>query len=161
MPALQISFDQGDARWRDVLRENRALFRRALNRTFQALDLPPLKFAVAISLVNDADIRQLNAQYRHKDKPTNVLSFPQLEEFSNLENLPQPVALGDIVLAYETIAREAEDQQKTLSHHVTHLLVHGLLHLCGHDHIDKQEEKEMEALEISILAGLGIADPYN
>jgi probable rRNA maturation factor len=106
---------------------------------------------VSIVLSDDAFIQTLNKQWRGKDKPTNVLSFPQDE----------PGMLGDIIMAYETIAREAREQSKTFNNHAIHLTVHGILHLLGHDHeAGEKEEAEMEALEIRILEGLGIKNPY-
>jgi len=110
---------------------------------------------VAILLTDDDTVRDLNARFRGKDRPTNVLSFPAA---------PMPGAelppLGDIVLAFETCASEAATQGKTLADHLTHLVVHGVLHLLGRDHQDDAEAEAMEAEERSILAGLGIADPY-
>jgi probable rRNA maturation factor len=110
---------------------------------------------VAILLTDDDTVRDLNARFRGKDRPTNVLSFPAA---------PMPGAelppLGDIVLAFETCASEAAAQGKTLVDHLTHLVVHGVLHLLGRDHQDDAEAEAMEAEERSILAGLGIADPY-
>ena len=110
---------------------------------------------VAILLTDDDTVRDLNARFRGKDRPTNVLSFPAA---------PMPGAelppLGDIVLAFETCASEAATQGKTLVDHLTHLVVHGVLHLLGRDHQDDAEAEAMEAEERSILAGLGIADPY-
>jgi len=111
--------------------------------------------SVSLMLGDDAAIRTLNASFRGKDKPTNVLSFPAPVMPGDLEP-----ALGDIALAYETCAREAEEEGKTLSDHLTHLVVHGTLHLLGHDHETEAEAETMETLETRILAGLGIADPY-
>jgi probable rRNA maturation factor len=112
---------------------------------------------------SDAEVHTLNREWRTRDKPTNVLSFPMLER-EELEGLAQdgpPVMLGDIALAYETCAREAAEKGVTLEAHATHLIVHGLLHLAGHDHVESDEQAEaMEALETRILAKLGIADPY-
>jgi probable rRNA maturation factor len=110
-----------------------------------------------------AEVHTLNREWRERDKPTNVLSFPMLER-AELEALAAdgpPVMLGDIALAYETCAREAADKGVSLEHHAAHLIVHGLLHLAGHDHVDSDAQAEaMEALETAILAKLGIADPY-
>ncbi|TWF53106.1 rRNA maturation RNase YbeY [Neorhizobium alkalisoli] len=122
-------------------------------------DQPFPKMAPEVSLVftNDAAIKEINAEWRGKDKPTNVLSFPAFP----LEpgGMPGPM-LGDIVVARETVEREAVDLDKTFDDHLTHLLVHGFLHLFGYDHIETEEAEEMEALETSILAELGLSDPY-
>ena len=109
---------------------------------------------MSVTFCADADIRELNAQWRGKDSATNVLSFPT----------PGPVAnkplLGDIVVAYETVAREAREQNKTLHAHVTHMIMHGFLHLIGYDHESPHEAEEMESLERRIALRLGIGDPY-
>lgn len=111
---------------------------------------------IAVMLTGDAAVRELNRTYRHKDKPTNVLSFP-----GDATGVPgQPRMLGDIVLAYGTVAAEAAEQGKPLADHVTHLVVHGVLHLLGFDHEDDGDAEEMEGLEVRILARLGIPDPY-
>ena len=121
------------------------------------------RLETSILFTADAEVHQLNREWRERDKPTNVLSFPMLDRESLLALEPQgpPEMLGDIALAYETCAREAEDKGITLEAHVTHLIIHGLLHLAGHDHVDSDAQaEEMEALEIAALAKLGIADPY-
>ncbi len=110
----------------------------------------------AVALADDAKVRDLNRAYRGKDKPTNVLSFPAAAAVTGGEAL----FLGDIILAVETVAREAAEQGVPARHHLQHLVVHGLLHLSGFDHETRGEAEEMEALETAILAGLGIADPY-
>lgn len=114
---------------------------------------------VELSLVftDDAAIRSLNAEWRDKDKPTNVLSFPA---FPVEPGDPLPPMLGDIVLAYETVAREAAEEDKPFENHLTHLIIHGLLHLLGYDHETDEEAEEMEALERQALARLAIPDPY-
>ncbi|WP_333825170.1 rRNA maturation RNase YbeY [Pinisolibacter sp.] len=111
---------------------------------------------LSLVLTDDARIRVLNRDWRDKDEPTNVLSFPAADAD---DEDPGPL-LGDVVVAHETTAREAEEEGKTFEDHFTHLLVHGLLHLFGFDHESDEEAEEMEALETEILAGLGIADPY-
>jgi probable rRNA maturation factor len=110
----------------------------------------PKKFEISVVLADDAFVKELNKQYRGKDKPTNVLSFP-----SDLAG-----ELGDIVFAFETIEKEAKEQQKTFRNHTAHLLVHGFLHLLGHDHMDEKEARIMENKEIKILKKLGINNPY-
>ena len=110
---------------------------------------------VSLLFTDDDQVRQLNAQWRQIDKPTNVLSFAAREAGGP----PTPV-LGDVVLARETIAREAQEQCKSFDDHLTHLIIHGFLHLLGFDHISDGEAEEMEQLERQVLAGLGIADPY-
>lgn len=114
-------------------------------------------WTTAILLADDALVRDLNHRFRGQDKPTNVLSFPAGEEGAPPE---RPRQRGDVVLAFETVAREAEAQGKTLADHLSHLVVHGLLHLLGHDHEEPEEAEDMEALERRLLAGIGIADPY-
>lgn len=116
---------------------------------------------VNIKLTNDAEVQILNRQYRGKDRPTNVLSFPAMmdEELQHLPDDFSPI-LGDIALAYETIQREASEQEKTFQNHVSHLIVHGLLHLMGYDHETDSEAEEMEALEIDILKKQSIPNPY-
>ena len=112
---------------------------------------------VALLFTDDSAIAEINAEWRGKDKPTNVLSFPAPDM-----PLPEGEArhLGDIVLAHGVIAREAAEQGKTLHDHTAHLIVHGVLHLLGYDHETDAEAEEMERLEAAILNGLGIADPY-
>ena len=117
---------------------------------------------VFIQCTNDAYIHQLNKEHRNKDKPTNVLSFPGEElEAGNYGHLEQPlIALGDIVIAYETVEREAAEANISLTHHFHHMVIHGLLHLLGHDHIDDSEAEAMEALEVEILSLYEIKNPY-
>lgn len=111
---------------------------------------------LSIVLMDDAEQQVLNKQWRNIDKPTNVLSFPQIEPFAPVLGI-----LGDITLARETLEREAVEQGVSFTDHFTHLVVHGFLHILGYDHIDEQDALVMEGLETQILATLGIADPYN
>ena len=108
---------------------------------------------LAILLADDARLAALNAAFRGKETPTNVLSFPAVGETTG-------GALGDIALAFGVCAREAAEQGKTLAHHLQHLTAHGVLHLLGYDHESDAEAETMEAAERDILAGLGVADPY-
>jgi probable rRNA maturation factor len=125
-------------------------------------DAAPL-VEVAVRLTDDAEVHALNRDFRGKDKPTNVLSFPQVQD-DLLEGLANSddgeILLGDIVLARETCAREADEKRITLTDHATHLIVHGTLHLVGYDHMDDASAAAMEALEVKALASLGIGNPY-
>ncbi len=111
---------------------------------------------VSVVLADDVSIRMLNRDWRSIDKPTNVLSFPAAAPKGGA---PQPL-LGDIVIAYETVARESAEERKPFLHHLAHLAVHGFLHLLGYDHQTDSQADAMEGLERDILAGLAIADPY-
>ena len=114
---------------------------------------------ITLRLVDSDESQTLNREYRDKDKPTNVLSFP----FDMPEGLPadaMPALLGDIVVCTAVVEREAVEQHKQAEAHWAHMVVHGVLHLLGHDHIDDQDAMQMEALEIDILQGLGFANPY-
>jgi probable rRNA maturation factor len=111
---------------------------------------------VSLLLCDDARIREINREWRGLDKPTNVLSFPAAPRAM----LAKSAAVGDIAIAYETVAREAQEEGKTFRDHYMHMVAHGFLHLLGYDHETDSEAEEMEALEISVLHGLGVADPY-
>lgn len=119
---------------------------------------------VSVRLTDDDEVQALNRDYRQKDKPTNVLSFPMVQP-DLLDTIGQnsddgEVLLGDIVLAFETCAREAAEKGITLHDHATHLIVHGTLHLVGYDHLDEGEAEAMEQIERDVLLSLGLADPY-
>ena len=115
---------------------------------------------LSVVLADDELVHRLNREYRGKDKPTNVLSFALTEAEEPEAQEGVPVMLGDVILAYETVAREASEQGKSFKDHMTHLVMHGVLHLLGYDHETDDEAEEMEALETRLLATLGIADPY-
>ena len=144
---LQITIK--DKKWKDVLPKYRSICRKAISTV---LDLGACE--VSIVLAEDSFVHQLNLEYRHIDKPTNVLSFPV--PFIDVPMHP----MGDIVLALETIEREAAEQKKTFEEHFVHLLIHGALHLSGYDHILDEEAKIMEALETKKIMSLGFNDPY-
>ena len=137
----------------------------ALTRTPHAeLATGPATVEISIRLTDDAEVQTLNAQYRQKDKPTNVLSFPMVQA-DLIATVSQnsddgELLLGDIVMAYGVCAREAEEKGVTPQEHATHLLVHGTLHLLGYDHMEDEEAEGMEEIERQALASLGIADPY-
>jgi probable rRNA maturation factor len=114
---------------------------------------------LSITLADAAEQQRLNADYRGQNKPTNVLAFPAWDAKTPVPS-GAPLLLGDVVLAFETVAREAADQEKPLGHHLGHLVVHGVLHLLGFDHLTAIEAVTMESLETSILAKLGVPDPY-
>jgi probable rRNA maturation factor len=115
---------------------------------------------LAVMLTDDAGIRTLNSNWRGIDKPTNVLSFPALPPTRAGGPDDAPRMLGDIAIAYETTRKEADDEQKPFDHHLSHLAVHGFLHLIGYDHEKDDDAEKMESLEQEILAQLGIPDPY-
>ena len=137
---INLVFEAGD--WKQALPKAETLASKALEFVEGELSLV---------LADDAFIQNLNHQFRGKDKPTNVLSFPSDDEDGYL---------GDIIIALETIQREAEQQEKALSAHFSHLVIHGALHLMGHDHEEETEAQEMEKKEIELLAKLNIANPY-
>lgn len=155
------------APWRDALEWEA----RAAEAVAAALALTPFAalanaaplVEVSVRLTDDAEVQTLNRDFRGKDKPTNVLSFPQVQD-DLLEGLANSddgeILLGDIVLARETCAREADEKAISVADHATHLIVHGTLHLLGYDHMDDVSASAMEALETKALASLGIANPY-
>lgn len=136
--------------WTEQLSEVETLAEIAVAQILAKLENPKLG-ELSIALVSDAEIQVLSRDYRNKDKPTNVLSFP--------DEGPAPL-LGDIVLALETVTREAKEKSVSLQNHVSHLIIHGFLHLQGYDHATDVTAAKMEALEITALAALNIDNPY-
>jgi probable rRNA maturation factor len=147
---LDISID--DKNWKSVA-SLRKLTRAAVKATLTDDDV-----SVSVLFTRDAEILEVNKQWRDKASATNVLSFPVSPTTPVPDGEPRP--LGDIILAYGVIAKEAAEQKKTIANHVAHLIVHGTLHLLGYDHEDDGEASIMEAREIQILTGLGIENPY-
>jgi probable rRNA maturation factor len=160
-----VALTIGASAWRRHLADPEAVCRRAVAATLERVPAPPwlARAEVGVLLADDATVRRLNAEHRGEDHATNVLSFPTFEHL--LEEAPGhlppgPVPLGDIVLALETVRAEAAAQGKPLLDHVSHLLVHGWLHLLGYDHQTAEDATRMEGLEREILEQLGIPDPY-
>ena len=146
-PAIDVSIESDN--WNA---DGEAIVRRAI-----ATAAPPECAGAELSVVltDDAAIRALNAQWRHRDQPTNVLSFPAAPAGKGAPRL-----LGDIIIAFETTAREADEEHKPFAHHLAHLAVHGFLHLLGYDHESDADASVMEQREREILAQLDIPDPY-
>lgn len=164
--SLHIEVAILDAAWPDSVPTVEALACRAARAACTTAALPEDLTAPEISIVlsDDARVQLLNKTYRQKDGPTNVLSFPAFDSPQEAIDgaVPgQPVLLGDVVLARETLLREAQDQRKTAEDHLCHLVVHGVLHLLGHDHVEDSDAAVMERLEADVLATLGVANPYN
>lgn len=136
--------------WTDSIEDIEHVSKTALLLILPLLEAPKLG-ELSLAFIDDTAIQALNRDYRHMDKPTNVLSFP--------DNGPAPL-LGDIALAYETILREAAEKSVSLQDHVSHLIIHGFLHLQGFDHETDLEAAQMEALEIRALTALNIDNPY-
>lgn len=157
---IQISVEEGD--WPDeeaLLAFSSPVLEAAVAFLAKEEKQPLPKSPPELSLVftDDASMRAINAEWRKQDKPTNVLSFPAFPVTPGA--MPGPM-LGDIIVARETLEREAAELEKSFDQHLTHLLVHGFLHLFGYDHIEDDEAERMESLETRILARLGLSDPY-
>jgi probable rRNA maturation factor len=152
-PPLEIAVARHDESWPEAVE---ALAEPAILAAMRVAK-PKIGGVAEISVVftDDSEQQTLNKQWRNIDAPTNVLSFPLIEPHAPVSGL-----LGDIILARETVEREAREQGKSLADHVTHLVVHGFLHVLGYDHLDEDEALHMEGLETQILASLGISDPY-
>jgi probable rRNA maturation factor len=154
LPDIQPDVNVLCAEWPDIsdITENVI---EALNENLVFHEFSGRTTEISIVLADNAFIQSLNRTYRGKDKPTNVLSFPQDPGSDD-----KVTNLGDVVLAYETVKKEAISQKKSFENHVTHLLVHGILHLLAYDHENDAEAEEMESLEIRVLESLGIKNPY-
>jgi len=137
-----------------------AVIQRAIAAAAELADAGLGEAELAVMLTDDAGIRTLNGNWRGIDKPTNVLSFPALPPSGRGGPDDAPRMLGDIAIAYQTTRREADEEEKPFDHHLSHLAVHGFLHLIGYDHELDTDACAMEALETKILAQLGIPDPY-
>jgi probable rRNA maturation factor len=137
-----------------------AVIHRAIATAAEIANADHGEAELAVMLTDDDGIRTLNSNWRGIDKPTNVLSFPALQPTGPAGPDDAPRMLGDIAIAYQTTRKEADDEQKPFEHHLSHLAVHGYLHLIGYDHENDADAEIMESLETEILAQLGIPDPY-
>lgn len=162
---LEIALD-ADGEW-DSSRSWDKLAWKAAEAAIAESDYPDLvsddrRVEISVTLTGDDAVRQLNAKWRGKDKPTNVLSFPMADEqdFSIASVVEAELLLGDIIIAHGVCEAEAADKGVTLEDHAAHLIVHGTLHLLGYDHHDDKQAEDMEAREIRALDRLGIANPY-
>ena len=154
---IDISLE--DDRWSDAIELYDDLTSDIVRISLEHLKLNISHIEISIVLANDDFVQDLNKTYRGKDKPTNVLSFPQSEPEEIMPMLPY-LCMGDIILSLDTLQKEIKEQKKTLKDHYTHMLVHGILHLLHYDHITNDEALIMEGLEISILDKMSIKNPY-
>ena len=138
-----------------------SVIQRAITAAAEFVDADIGEAELAVMLTDDDGIRTLNSNWRGIDKPTNVLSFPALPPSGPSGPDDAPRMLGDIAIAYQTTREEADEERKPFDHHLSHLAVHGFLHLIGYDHEQNDDAEDMETLEREILAQLGIPDPYS
>lgn len=171
---LDISFSLESGDWETAVADVERLTETAARAAFEAAEKPEIlgggtPVEMSLVLADDALVQTLNRDYRDKDKPTNVLSFALLDDLDDTDESTDdvlardegmPILIGDVILAFETVQREALEQGKSFEDHLTHLVIHGVLHLLGYDHQSDPDADRMERLETSILARLGIADPY-
>jgi probable rRNA maturation factor len=162
-PRLSIAISIEDPSWAKLAPDAARVLRRAARDALAEAKADGWKGSrigheISFVLTGDKRMRALNRAYRGKDRPTNVLSFAALD--ADRPKAAMPWLLGDVVLASGVVAREAKTQGKSLRHHLSHLAVHGVLHLLGYDHEHDRDAEAMEALEIAALAGMGIANPY-
>jgi len=156
MTTICPDIEQDSALW-DALVDAEAIAERALESAASLAGITLFEGAeLGVLLSDDAHVKSVNQEWRGIDKPTNVLSFPAVEP----AKLARAAFLGDIIIAYETVEREARHEGKAFADHYAHLVVHGFLHLLGFDHIDEADAERMESLEVAILSSLDIPDPY-
>jgi probable rRNA maturation factor len=171
---LDISFSLEAGDWETAVADVEQLVETAARAAFEAAERPEIlddaPAEMSLVLADDALVQTLNRDYRDKDKPTNVLSFALLDGSDDSDDDTDdvlareegmPILIGDVILAFETVQREALEQGKSFGDHLTHLVIHGVLHLLGYDHQSDPDADRMERLETSILARMGIADPYS
>ncbi|MBM08233.1 MAG: rRNA maturation RNase YbeY [Magnetovibrio sp.] len=165
---ISVEVNVRDSGWNLKLINVKKLCRKAATAAWHAaeildtLDSTNNTAEVSISLIGDDEITELNKNYRARDRPTNVLSFPALDFWTDRKPPPgAPLLLGDVVIALGITECEAREQEKSLANHLSHLVVHGTLHLFGYNHVKREDTKIMENLEKTVLASLAIPDPYS
>lgn len=163
LPSIALDVAVACEEWRRIDDDVVGICRETAMATLRHLGAGGRPAELSIVLADDATVTDLNRRYRGQDKPTNVLSFPGEDEGlaacrGSLDGFP--VMLGDVILAAETVFAEARAQGKPATHHLRHLVVHGVLHLLGFDHEKEEEAERMEGIEKTVLAGLGVPDPY-
>lgn len=166
-PTIEADYRIADERWFKILPDLQALSDHALAHAIthlkkhtEATKTRPTS-EISVLFTDDAELKTLNARWRAKDKPTDVLSFPATQmPIPDQESQNSPQYLGDIALGYETCINDAQKLSRAPAQHISHLIIHGFLHLLGYDHEEPSEADQMEALEIEILAGLGWPNPY-
>lgn len=150
--------------WLDALPAAEAICRRSATAAFHAAKKTEAAAEASVVLSNDARIKSLNAAWRGKDEATNVLAFPAMDiqkAGAAAGRSQPPLIIGDVIVAFETAVAEARVEGKDLADHLSHLVVHGMLHLLGYDHETDDEADEMESMEVAVLASVGVADPYS
>jgi probable rRNA maturation factor len=155
--AHPIDIDIKEPLWEEAVDDIEACVTAMAQSLYQYMGLSASVIELSVVLADDAFVQDLNKQYRHKDKPTNVLSFPATEDIFEVDDF---LLLGDVVISYQIIEREAVEQSKSFKAHMVHMLVHGLLHLLGYDHQEEDQAQEMEKLEIEFLKTQGYENPY-
>ena len=160
---IEVDVSVSEPEWNSSIPDLERLITNTIIMTVQSASLPKSvikrDLEVSVVLANDDLVQVLNREYRGVDKPTNVLSFASLDSDDPIPDSSH-VPLGDLILAYQTIDREAKEQDKFFKDHFVHLIVHGTLHLLGYDHIDEDDANNMETLEIRILEQMNIQNPY-
>ena len=159
---LEFSYIENDDRWSPFVKELEPFLNELSKVTHQKFHFGHhLPFDINIVMSCDNEVEELNSAYRGKNSPTNVLSFTNIDQNQIMEGEDyHDLTLGDVILAFETIQKESEDQEKAFLNHTKHLMIHGVLHVLGHDHILPDEAEIMESLEIQILEHFKINNPY-